>query len=191
MPRTSVLSAALASFVFAGVCAPSFVAADAPVEAKAETVTIFGDGTMEVPSEFKRVPTQSRILDHEFAVTEGEGDDAKTARLTMMASGGGVAANIKRWQGQFAGGDAKAKNTEEMEVGKWKIHVVDNNGSFAERMGGGPFAGGKVIKREDWGMTGVILAHPEGRMYFVKMIGPHSVVKANRDALVKMIKSIK
>ena len=40
-------------------------------------------------------------------------------------------------------------------------------------------------------MTGAILVNPEGGPnFFVKMIGPSKVVKANREAFVKMIKSI-
>jgi hypothetical protein len=39
-------------------------------------------------------------------------------------------------------------------------------------------------------MAGAILVHPEGRKYFVKMIGPAEVVKANRKSFVSMIKSI-
>ncbi len=105
-----------------------------------------------------------------------------------MAAGGDVEANIKRWKGQFAGGDEAARKTEEMSIGKWKVHLVDVNGSYAERMGG-PFAGGKVVNRENYGMTGAIMVHPEGRKYFVKMIGPMSVVKANRDASVTILLS--
>lgn len=183
--RYAMLAIAITSITYTS---PSvqLVAAEEAV-AKAETVTVFGDGTLTVPGEFKRVPPKSRILEHEFQV---KGDDDSSARVTMMASGGGIEPNIKRWQGQFAGGDEDAKGTEKMELGKWKVYIVDNNGSFSERMGGGPFAGGKTIVRKDWGMTGAILAHPEGRLYFVKMVGPQSVVKANRKQFVEMIKSI-
>ena len=193
MPRFPTLFACLAFCLapcFANADAPAVVPSTAPATDQARTVTVFAEGTMQIPSEFKSVPPQSRILDHEFQASEGEGDDVQTARVTMMASGGGVGPNIKRWQGQFAGGDPQAKKTEVIKVGQWTIHLVDNHGSFAERMGGGPFSGGKVIKRENWGMTGAILEHPQGRLYFVKMIGPHSVVKSNRDAFVKMIQSM-
>ena len=44
--------------------------------------------------------------------------------------------------------------------------------------------------RFDYAMTGAILVHPEGRKFFVKMIGPADVVKANRKAFVEMIKTI-
>ena len=157
---------------------------------EATTVSVFGEADLKVPSDFKRVEPKSRILAHEFEAKTGEGKEGENARVTMMAAGGDVEANIKRWKGQFAGGDEAARKSEEMSIGKWTVHLVDVNGSYAERMGGGPFAGGKVVNRENYGMTGAILVHPEGRKYFVKMIGPMAVVKANRDAFVTMIKSI-
>lgn len=166
-------------------------AVEAKSEAKSESIDIFGAGKIEVPGAFKRAPLKSRIIEHEFQAKKGEGDDAQTARVTMMAAGGDVAANIKRWKGQFTGGDPEKQKSEEMKVGDWTIHIVDVNGSFSERMGGGPFAGGKVVERKDYAMAGAIMIHPEGRKYFVKMIGPAEVVKENRKAFVTMIKSIK
>lgn len=163
-------------------------AATAP--AKTETISVFKAGSLEVPAEFKRVPAQSRIVEHEFQAQVGEGDDAKTARVYSMPSGGGVEPNIKRWFDQFSGGDKDAQKTEELKLGAWKVHLVDAGGAFQERMGGGPFAGGKVVTRENYGMTGAILVDPDGRMYFVKMIGHQDVIKAHREAFVKMIKSI-
>ncbi len=166
------------------------IGASAHAEDKQETVSVFGDGDLKVPAEFKRVEPQSPIIAHEFQAKVGEGKDGETARVTMMAAGGDVAANIERWKGQFAGGDAKDQKTEEMKLGKWQVYLVDVSGNFAERMGGGPFAGGKVVNRENYAMAGAILVHPEGQKYFVKMIGPADVVKANREAFVTMIKSI-
>lgn len=154
-----------------------------------EAVSVFGEGDLEVPKSFDRVAPKSRIIQHEFQAKAGDGDDAKTARVTMMPAGGDVKANIQRWQGQFAGGDQDKRKTEEMKVGKWQVYIVDVNGNYAERMGG-PFAGGKVVNHEDYAMAGAILVHPDGRKFFVKMIGPSDVVKANREAFVSMIKSI-
>jgi hypothetical protein len=140
--------------------------------------------------QFKRVAPQSPILEHEFQASAGEAEDGETARVTMMAAGGDVAANIVRWKDQFTGGDEKEQKTEELKIGKWQVYIVDVTGNYAERMGGGPFAGGKVVNRENYAMTGAILVHPEGQKYFVKMIGPSEVVKANRNHFVDMIKSI-
>lgn len=182
-----ILSAALLIPAFACFSATT---ASADATANGESIGIFGEGELQVPAQFKRVPPKSSILQHEFQAKVGDGGDAKTARVTMMAAGGDVAANIKRWKGQFTGGDKDAQKSEEMTLGKWTVHIVDVNGSYAERMGGGPFAGGKVVNRENYAMAGAILINEAGRKYFVKMIGPGEVVKANREAFVKMIKSI-
>ena len=184
--------------VFALFCPLTFASSNCHAQdqagGKPVTVDVFGTGQMQVPAEFKQVKPKMRMIAHEFQASAGEGDEKATARLTMMVSGGGVKANIRRWKGQFAGGDKAKNKTEEMEVGKWKVHIVDLNGSYAERMGGGPFAGGKVVQRENYAMTGAIImpkdAGPNGQGYFVKMIGPANVIQANRQRMVDMIKSL-
>ena len=154
------------------------------------SVDVFGDGNLTVPGDFKPVAPKSGLIAHEFQASTGDGKEGQTARVTMMAAGGDVKANIDRWKNQFAGGDEKDQKTEEMKIGQWQVYLVDVAGNYAERMGGGPFAGGKVVNRENYAMTGAILVHPDGKKYFVKMIGPADVVKANRKSFVTMIKSI-
>ncbi|TWT92742.1 hypothetical protein [Stieleria varia] len=170
-------------------CVP-VAAEDAAVEAEAktETVDVFGIGSLTVPAEFKRAERQSRIIDHEFQATSKKVD--RPARLTMMGASGGVEANIKRWKGQFSGGDPEAQKVKEMKIGDWTVHMVDVSGSYAESMGGGPFSGGKVVQRENYAMAGAILVEPKGRTFFVKLIGPAEVIADNHEAFVKMIKSI-
>ncbi|MGB1926478.1 MAG: hypothetical protein ACPHL6_08100 [Rubripirellula sp.] len=159
-------------------------------EEKSVSVDVFGAGSLQVPASYKKVAPKSGIIEHEFQAKTGEGKEGETARVTFMAAGGDVKANIQRWKGQFAGGKAEDQKVEQMKLGNWEVYLVDVSGSFAERMGGGPFAGGKVVNRENYAMAGAILVHPEGRKYFVKMIGPGEVVKANRKSFVSMIKSI-
>lgn len=179
--------AVLAALAF--VVTPFSVASADETAKKPTMVDVFGAGKLTVPGSFKKMTPKSRIIAHEFQAKEGEGDSAKTARVTFMAAGGDVETNIKRWKGQFSGGDAAGQKVEEMKVGNWKVHLVDVSGAYQERMGG-PFAGGKMVERKDYAMTGAIILHPEGRKYFVKMIGPMSVVKKNRKTFVDMIKTI-
>ncbi|MGB7348142.1 MAG: hypothetical protein WBD20_28215 [Pirellulaceae bacterium] len=166
------------------------IADEKPVSKETQTVNVFGEGTLTVPGAFKPSEKKSSIIEHEFTASVGEGDDAKTARVTMMGASGGVEANITRWKGQFTGGDEKEQKTEEMKLGDWKVHLVDVTGTYAESMRGGPFAPGKTVQQENYAMAGAILVHPKGRTYFVKMIGPQEVIKENREAFVTMIKSI-
>ncbi|WP_442506851.1 hypothetical protein SH528x_005724 [Novipirellula sp. SH528] len=187
-PRLDALCLAM---LFSVVATSSFAADEADTAAKeeAKTVSVFGEADLKVPAQFKATKPQSGIVEHEF-VAKSAKDDAATARVTFMAAGGDVQANISRWKGQFSGGDAEAQKSKEMKVGKWNVHIVDVSGKFQERMGGGPFFGGKTVERENYAMAGAIIVHPEGRKYFVKMVGPAEVVNENRDAFVEMIKSI-
>ncbi len=163
--------------------------ADEP--AATETVSVFGEKKLAIPQSWQRTRPQSSIVEHEFVVRSGEGDDAPQARVTMMAAGGDVKANIDRWKTQFTGGDAAAQKTEEKKVGDWTVHLVDLSGNFKEMVGGGPFSGGKVVDRPNYAMSGLILVHPQGRKYFVKLTGPAELVKASRQDLVQMLDGLK
>ncbi len=188
--RSLFAFAALFSLSVLGSFATADEAATAQMKNGASTVDVFGAGELKVPESFRRIEPQSPIIEHEFQITQGEGGDAPTARVTMMAAGGDIKANIDRWKGQFAGGNKEANKTETMKVGSWEVHLVDLNGSFGEMMGGGPFSGGKVVQRKGYAMIAAILVDPNGRKFFVKMIGPEDLVTANRESFVKMIKSI-
>lgn len=162
-------------------------AADTPANA-ATTVKVFDAGSIVVPSQFLRVKPQSKIVQHEFQVSSD--DSEKIARITMMAAGGDIDANINRWKGQFSGGDEKSGTIQTKEVGEITVHLVDINGTFADSMGGGPFSGGRKVQRKDHAMTGAILQTKEGRKFFVKLVGPKGIVDANRKAFGEMIESI-
>ncbi|MGB7325896.1 MAG: hypothetical protein WBD31_13560 [Rubripirellula sp.] len=181
--------------LFAASATPQCVvvsgAAETAEATEAEVVEVFGEGKLTIPADFERVKPKMGMIEHEFQVSTGEGDDVTTGRVTMMGATGGIEPNIARWKGQFAGGNKEANKTEKLKVGKWDVYIVDLNGSYGVSMGGGPFSGGKVVQQPDYGMTAAILANPEGKTYFIKMIGPGSVVKANRDEFVKMVKNLK
>lgn len=157
-----------------------------------QTVEVFDKATLNVPGDFERTAPKNNIVQDEFVAKAGEGDDVKTARLYMMQSGGSLQANLDRWRGQFSGND-DAFEKKEMNVGKWKVVVAEHKGTYAERMGGGPFAPGRTVQRPDYAMLGAIIAPPEpqGRNYYVKMIGHEDVIKENKDSFMKMIKSLK
>ena len=163
-------------------------AAMAQTATEAETVAVFDLGEMAVPEEFERVDPKSRMIEHEFQATADGAED--TARITMMAAGGDVDANINRWKGQFSGGNDDSGKVEEVTLGETTVHLVDINGTYADSMGGGPFSGGKKVQRKDYAMAGAIIEAPSGRKYFAKMVGPMKVVQANRERFGKMIRSL-
>lgn len=175
------------------LCSPFAIEAGADetsAKQEAKTIRVFDSLTLTVPKEWKSQPARSRIVEQEFIAPAAEGDeDASTARVTMMAAGGDVESNIERWKGQFAG-DAPAK-VEQLDVAGQKVHLVQLEGSFKETMGGGPFAGGKTVVRDDYGMLGAIIVTDGGRKYFIKMTGPKEAIDANKKAFHTMIKGLK
>lgn len=175
--------------VAVGFCAWLAMPSGADEAATAETVRVFDVGEMQVPESFERVEPKSRIIQHEFTATA---EGAQTpARITMMAAGGDIDANINRWKGQFSGGDDNSGKVETESMGDVTLHIVDINGTYADSMGGGgPFSGGKKIQRKDYAMAGAILETKAGRKYFAKLVGPKSVVQANRKAFGEMVRSI-
>lgn len=181
-----------ALLLIAGLC---FACSAAPASAEnppaKETVSIFGEKELPVPASWKRTRPQSSIVEHEFVIKADDAAEAPSARITLMAAGGDVKANIDRWKAQFTGGAAAAQKSEEKKVGEWTVHMVDLSGNFKETMGGGPFAGGKVVERQNYAMVGSILVDPKGRKYFIKMTGPANLVQANRDSVVDMVDGLK
>lgn len=97
-----------------------------------------------------------------------------------QGQGGGVKANLARWEGQFQG---EAKVTpEEKTFGDQKITIVTMTGTY---LVGPPFGGNKVATPNQM-LLGAVIPHPTGDV-FLKMTGPEAdlkKLKADFDALV-------
>lgn len=149
--------------------------------------------TFEVPATWKTKPKRSSMLEFEFSAPAAAKADEPTARITMMASGGSIKANIDRWIGQFKQPDGgstrdRAKITE-FKADGLTVHWADITGTFEESMGGGPFAPGKKVTRNDHRMIGAIVI--AGRVqYFVKMTGPAKVCEKLSEDFKKMIEGL-
>lgn len=182
---------ALTVAVFACVFSSGLVATAADDTATApEVVEVFGAGKLTIPENWQRSRPGSSMIEHEFQIKDGEGDDAATARVTMMAAGGDVKANVDRWKGQMPGGDPAAQKTEEKKFGNWTAHIIDLSGNFKDTMGGGPFSGGRVVERKNYAMLGLILVNEANQKYFIKITGPQDLIKANRAATLQMLDSL-
>lgn len=166
-------------------------------EAKGTTLKL-GRGesiTLVAPAAWKKVQPRSRILEYEFAAPADAKEGASTARITIMGAGGSIEANIARWYGQFSQPDGKStksvSKTEKFEVDGNTVHWVDIPGTFSETMGGGPFSGGKVVKREDYRMLGAIIVTKAKGQYFVKMTGKNDVLEELSKGFKKMLEDVK
>lgn len=156
---------------------------------EAETITVFKMLDLTIPAAWKTEAPKSSIVQHEYSLTKPEGEDAAGAtRITMMAAGGGVEPNIKRWEGQFSEGpEAKV---EKFDAAGQKVHFIEIEGTFKESMGGGPFSGGKTVMQKDYMMLGGIIELADGRLYFIKLTGPVAEAKPQAEAFKKMLKEM-
>jgi len=129
------------------------------------------------------------MVEREFAVPASPGDE-RDGRVTIMAAGGGVEANIERWCGQFTQPDGadtgdRAK-VEKKTIAGHEVHLVDISGSYNESRG--PFGPG--VLRPDYRMLAAIISIGQVD-YFVKFYGPRRTVADNEDAFQAMIGSLK
>ena len=133
-----------------------------------------------VPADWQEQPPKSQFVLGEFSLT-GEGGPA---RLTVSSAGGGLEANIERWQGQFSRGpnDPEPRQSEITFDGQ-KGTLVELSGTYTDMLSNGN-------PSKNWRMLGV--AVPLGPTnFFVKLTGPHSTVTAQREAFVKFVESAK
>jgi hypothetical protein len=143
---------------------------------------------MAPPSNWVRKRPRVRIIEAEFAVPAAEADK-QDGRVTVMAAGGTVKANIERWQGQFTqpdGSDTKDHATlEEMTVAGRKVHLVDVSGTYRDQRG--PFA--PAVERPGYRMLAAIVETGDAN-YFVKFYGPAKTVSAQAEAFRAMIRGM-
>ncbi|MDA0577933.1 MAG: hypothetical protein O3B24_07535 [Verrucomicrobia bacterium] len=101
----------------------------------------------------------------------------------LSGSGGGAAANLNRWRGQFglpplAAGELEALPTIRL-LGQ-DAPLLELDGAY-RGMGAEAQAGSKLLGS---------LAVANGRTYFVKMVGPAAEIDAQRDAYLALCASL-
>ena len=186
----------MSRFLFAAslLCLTSLVAplawsaeeeADDP---KARVVPIAaGAFELTAPNDWKRGQPRSNIIEHEFALP-GEKKEQEPGRLTIMAAGGSVEANVDRWLGQFADRKEEKVEPKEIEVAGKKVLLVDISGTFRDQRG--PFA--PAVERKDYRMLGAILALGEkdrGNV-FLKLTGPAATIEHQAKAFQEFVESL-
>ena len=143
---------------------------------------------MHRPTWVRKQP-QTSIVEHEFAIPAAEGD-AADGRLTVMAAGGGVDANIDRWYGQFTqpdGGSTRDRaKVKKIKVAGEEVHLVDISGTFKDQRG--PIgAGRRAAQVPD--ARGDHRHEAQGN-YFIKFYGPERTVADNEKAFLTMIEGL-
>lgn len=112
----------------------------------------------------------------------GEGDGVADVTFFHFGpgQGGGVAANVSRWFGQFqnATTDERREN-----IGRTEVVFVEAEGTFFSGMPGGP-----TTPMEGYGLSGAILVDEENGDIFVKMTGPEEIVAGARETFDSMVR---
>ncbi|MEJ6579435.1 MAG: hypothetical protein QNL33_18925 [Akkermansiaceae bacterium] len=115
------------------------------------------------------------------AVTHGKEGPVLKFYHFGQGQGGGVAANLKRWKGQFQG---EAKVTEEEKTyGEQKVTIVTMTGTY---MDGPPF--GEKVPTKGQALLGAVIPHPSGDV-FLKMTGAEADITKAKADFIKLIES--
>jgi hypothetical protein len=147
--------------------------------------------SLPIPEGWARKPPRSRIVEHEFEAKAAEGDEAG-GRVTVMAAGGPIDDNVKRWYGQFSQPDGssteeKAKIKKTVVAGQ-DVLLVDLTGTFDDRP---PFAASQGVQRPNYRMFGAIIQTKKAGNYFVKVTGPAKTMASHEAAFNKMVEGLK
>jgi hypothetical protein len=144
------------------------------------------------PAEWKSVEPANRIIEHELAVPAADGKAEGAARLTIMAAGGSVEANIARWVGLFkgteGGADRSAAKTEKLDIAGMPATLVDLSGTYVDSPRG-PF--GQKVERPDYRLVGAIVETKREGVYFFKLIGPEKTVEAGAEKFREVIATLR
>jgi hypothetical protein len=119
------------------------------------------------------------------------GTDKDDAEMAIFHFGGGqggdVEANLRRWENQFTDKKGDAVRTERSANGL-KTHVLQIESGTYTAMAMMP--GQSASPKSDYGMLAAVVETPLGP-YFFKLTGPSKTVKAQKDAYMTMLDSVK
>ena len=169
------LAIALTAFVFLG---STSIADDNAIKLSG------GKFSMTGAKAWKKKTPRVNIIEAEFAIPKEMGD-AADGRLTVMASGGGVKANVDRWKGQFS--KTEKTSVKKEKVDGFEVHIIDISGTYKDQRG--PFA--PATMRKDYRMMGAIIVMEHGPDYFAKLYGPQKTIEKNAKGFMEFVKRFK
>jgi hypothetical protein len=142
------------------------------------------DIAYDAPATWVSAPNPSPMRKATFKIPKA-GGETEDAELTVSSAGGGVEANVKRWESQF-GPDAKAK-TEPRTVNGLKVTVVEVKG----KIGGGGMMGMPGTAAKDNQMLLGAVVEAGDRQHFFKMVGGEKTVTAAKKDFDKFVSSFR
>lgn len=179
-PRYFSSSITVIAGVLAFLSEPAVANADEKKEPDAQQVKI-DDLTLSIPAAWKQERPSNRLRTAQFQIPPATDDDepVELAVYHFAGGGGGVAANIKRWIGQFQQKGRKAKVTKGASS-QGPYVFVDISGTWNQPVG--PPVLGKTKPLPDARLLAVILQVKKvGKIYYLRVAGPEKTVTAAAD----------
>ena len=140
-----------------------------------------------VPSTWVSRPPVSTMRLAEFTVSGGDGAEV-VVYFFGKGQGGNVEANLTRWKSQFSNPDGSpvSEKISRDSTGAFPITIAEYRGTYARGIG----AGSTENAKPNQGLTAAIIETPKGTL-FVQLFGPAARVAAERETLVKFVKSVR
>jgi hypothetical protein len=150
---------------------------------KGETVDVkIKDLILNVPVSWESVPGSSSMRLATYRIPPAGGDDVP-GELTVFnfpGGGGDVGANLARWVGQFEA-DGRTAEATQGKAGKHSYIVSTVSGTFHKPVG--PPIRRQTENVAGYRMVNVMLNVGDGKVYFIKLVGPLATIKAQEKAL--------
>jgi hypothetical protein len=165
---------------------PAQSAATAPTGASATAAAADNapaDIAWDVPAAWERIENPSPMRKATYKIPKAAGDP-EDGDMSVSQAGGGLDANVKRWEQQFTDRPGETKK-ETKKVGDIEVTIVEVKGTFASGMPGMPAGEAK----KGWALLGAIVNTKTP--YFFKLTGPDKTVTGARADFDKLVNSLR
>ncbi len=152
-------------------------------EVQAKTVSVMLKGlTLKLPTTWASSDTVSsmRLATYEIPASMGDKDKGELSVFSFPGGGGGVAANLERWVGQFSTKGRTMKVTQGTTDGKATYYLADIAGTFNKPVG--PPVLRQTEAAEGYRMLAAIIVLENEDVYYLKLTGQDATIKAQTDA---------
>jgi hypothetical protein len=173
--------------VAASVVAFTFVTADV---SSAQGTVSFLEYKAVVPAGWVSAQSTSSMRLAQYTIPARDGALAAEVVVYFFGKGqgGNVEANLERWKGQFSTPDGTSvyEKVTRDSTGAFPVTVAEYRGTYARGIGVGDAAGAKPGQS----LIAAIAETPRGTLFF-QLFGATENVSAQRDALVRFVRSMK
>jgi hypothetical protein len=165
------------------------LAAATPLIAGAQNTVALLDYTATVPAGWVTAPTTSQMRLAQYTIPARDGTLGAEVVVYFFGrgQGGDVSANLARWKGQFSTPDGSPvyENVTHEQHTAFPITIAEYRGTYARGIG----AGDANAAKPGQSLIAAIAETPGGTLFF-QLFGATANVSAQRDALVKFVRSM-